>query len=77
MDVLFCLLCFEITSFLPLTFSSSHAGVVSSFLHSLSTAAFSSGIFHHLWHKNELVHHVVMCHRSFSFACNVVFVIFR
>ena len=32
--------------------------------------------FHRLWHRNKLVHQVVMCHRSKSFACNVVFMIF-
>ena len=35
----------SITSFLLLIFSSCHAGIVSSFCHSLSTAAFASGIF--------------------------------
>ena len=35
----------RITSFLLVTFSICHAGVVSSFFHSLSTAAFASGIF--------------------------------
>ena len=33
------------TSFLLLTFFTSHAGIVSSFFHSLSTVAFASGIF--------------------------------
>ena len=35
----------RITTFLLLTFSKLHAGIVSSFSHSLSTAAFASGIF--------------------------------
>ena len=43
---------------------------------SLSTAAFASGFFFRLWHRDELVYQVVMRHRSKSFACHVVFLIF-
>ena len=32
---------------------------------------------HRLWHGNELVHQMLMGHRSKSFACNVVFMVFR
>ena len=33
--------------------------------------------FHRLWQSNQFVNQIVMGHRSISFACNVVFVIFR
>ena len=31
---------------------------------------------HHLWRRNKLMYQVIMWHRSKSFACNVVFMIF-
>ena len=33
--------------------------------------------FHHLWQRNKLVLQIVKCHRSESFACDVVIMIFR
>ena len=32
--------------------------------------------FHGMWHRDELVHQVVMRHRSGSFACTVIFMVF-
>ena len=34
-------------------------------------------IFHRLRHKNKLVNQIVKCHRVISFACGVIFMIFR
>ena len=36
-----------------------------------STAAFASGTFMALWHRDKLMHQVVMCHRSESFPNNL------
>ena len=58
----------RITSFLLLTFSCCHAGIVSSFFHYLSTASFASGIFHRLCHGNKIVNQIVMGHRG-NFFC--------
>ena len=57
----------RITSFLLLTFSSCHAGIVSSFFHSLSIAAFCTPNFHCMRHRNKLVNPIVMGHRIFVF----------
>ena len=65
--------CSKVDFLLLLTFVKSRAGIVSSFFLSLSTAAF---IFHCLWHRDELVHQIVMRHRSKSFTCNVIFMVF-
>ena len=62
----------RITLLLALDFSSCYAGDVSSFFHSLSTAAFASGIF-----IASLVCQIVMCHRVVSFARDEVFVLCR
>ena len=59
------------------TLSNCHAGIFSSFSHSFSTAAFCIRNFHRSRHKNKLVNQIVMGHRSISFACNVIFMIFR
>ena len=32
--------------------------------------------FHRLWHRNKFVHQIVMCHRSKSFTCNVILMVF-
>ena len=60
----------RITSFLLLTLFNGQAGIVSSFFHSLSTAAFASGIFI-AWGIG------INCHPMISCAWNVVFMIFR
>ena len=75
-NVLFCLLSLLQRSpvLLCLTFVSCHASIFSSFSHSLSTAAFASGIF--IEHRNKLVHKIVVAQRVDSFPCNVVFMIF-
>ena len=74
---LFCLFVLpELPPFLLLTFPKFHAWIVSSFFHSLSTAAFNIRNFHRLWHRDELVYQVVMRHRCKSFACNVILMIF-
>ena len=57
---------------LPEQFLISHAGIVSSFFPSLSTAAFCVRNVHRLWHRNKLVHQIKMCHRSKPFTWNVI-----
>ena len=63
----------RITSFLLLTISKSHAGIVSSFFHSLVHCSFCIRNLHRLWHRNKLAHHVVMCQRSKSFTSSAIF----
>ena len=63
----------RMTFFLYRTFSSFQAGIVSSVFHCLSTAAFASGSFIALWHRNKLVNQILMVHRSVSSACNMIF----
>ena len=56
----------SITSFLLLTFVKFHAGIFSSFSHSLSTAALCCGNLHGLRHRNKFVYQIIMlqwnCH---------------
>ena len=66
----------RMTSFLLLTLSSFYAGIASSFFHSLPTAAFASGNFRQR-HRNKFAHQILMSHCVVSFACDVVFTIFR
>ena len=74
-DFLFVSLCFQRNLLLALDFFKSHAEIVSRLFHSLSSAALASGIFHCWRHGDELVHQIVMGHRSKSLTCNVIFMV--
>ena len=63
----------RMTSFWLLTLSNCQAGIVSSFFHSLATAAFASRI-SSLEASEKLVNQIVMGHRIIPFACDVIFV---
>ena len=65
--------CASWISFVLLTLSSCHVGIVSSFFHSLSTAAFASGIFI-AWGVGINLWQNVMGHRRETIACNAIFV---
>ena len=67
----------RITSFLLLPVSKSRAWIVSSFFQFFIHCCLCIRYFNRLWHRDELVHRIVMRHRSKSFACNVVVIIFR
>ena len=67
----------SITSDLLLTFARFHAGIFSSFSHSLSTAAFAAGIFITSGIGINLCTKIVMMQWITSFSCDVVFMNFR
>ena len=60
-----------------MTFVMSHAGIFSSFSHSLYTAAFCCGYLHCLRHRNKFVYQIVMLQWNVPFSCNKVLMIFR
>ena len=66
----------RMTSFLLLTFLKSHAGIVSSFFPFLVHCNFCIPNLHGLWHRDELMHQIIMCHRDESSSSNAIFMCF-
>ena len=77
MDFLFVSLCFEINLLLALDFLQLPCWNRFELLPFLVHCCFCVRNFHRLWHGNKFVDQIATDHRSISFACNVVFVIFR
>ena len=66
----------RITSSLLLTFPKSQAGIVSSVFPFLVHGSLCIQNLHRLWHWDELVHQIIMCHQSKSFTCNTILMSF-
>ena len=75
--VLFLFCASRITFLLPFTLVSRIASKLFELLPFFVHCCFRIPNFHRLGHKNKIAHQIVMCHRVISFACDVIFVIFR